>query len=193
VRSDDSGSTFRAVPDTNALTMSSTGDPIAILTRDGARLGLSSDGGASFERLELESPAREVASGETPLVAASGNVVALGDAERGLVVSADGGRTFRRVAGVTNLTALCVGTLAGQERAFAALYRETDDHSLLVEIDPKTATAAIGAVLSLPLPDDPDAAAELGRVERLACDGERLWATGGFGLAVARRSPSHRA
>ena len=93
-------------------------------------------------------------------------------------------------AGATNVTALCAGTLGGQPRAFAALYRETDDHSLLVEIDPETATAAIGAVLSLPVPDDPDAAAELGRVERLACEGDRLWATGGFGLAVAYRLPS---
>jgi hypothetical protein len=190
VRSDDLGSTFRAVADASALSMSSSGDPVAILMRDGARLGLSSDGGTTWERLELASPAREVASGEAPLVAASGNVVVLGDAERGLVVSADRGRTFRRVSGLTNLTALCVGTLGGEERAFAALYRETDDHSLLVEIDPRTATAAIGAVLSLPSPDDPDATAELGRVERLVCEGERLWATGGFGLAVATRQAS---
>jgi hypothetical protein len=181
------GSTFCAVPDVSALTMSSSGEPVAILTRDGARLALSSDGGSSWERLELVSPAREVASGEAPLVAASGNVVVLGDAERGLVVSADGGRTFRRVSGVTNLTAVCVGSLGGQPRAFAALYREADDHSLLVEIEPQTARAAIGAVLTLPQPDDPDAAAELGRVERLLCEGERLWATGGFGLAVAQR------
>jgi hypothetical protein len=167
--------------------MSSSDEPVAILTRDGAKLALSSDGGSSWERLELVSPAREVASGEAPLVAASGNVVLLGDAERGLVVSADGGRTFRRVSGVTNLTALCAGAFGGQPRAFAALYRETEDHSLLVEIDPETATAAICGVLTLPQPDDPDAAAELGRVERLIFDGERLWATGGFGLAVAHR------
>ena len=189
VRSDDLGSTFRAVGDVSALTLSSSGDPIAILTRDGARLGLSSDGGSTFEWLELASPAREVASGEAPLVAASSNVVVLGDSERGLVVSGDRGRTFRRVPGVTNLTALCAGTLAGEPKAFAALYRETDDHSLLVEIDPESATAAIGALLSLPAPDDPDAAAELGRVERLVCDGDKLWATGGFGLAVAQRLP----
>lgn len=190
VRSDDMGSTFRAVADVSALAMSSSSEPVAILTRDGARLGLSSDGGSSFESLALASPARDVASGEAPLVAASGNVVVLGDAERGLVVSVDRGQSFRRVSGMTNLTALSAGALAGRIRVFAALYRETDDDSLLVEIDLTNATAAIGAVLSLPPPDDPDAASELGRVERLVVDRERLWATGGFGLAVIRPAPS---
>jgi hypothetical protein len=184
------GSTFRAAADMSALTMSSTGEPVAILMRDGVRLGLSSDGGASFESLDLAPPAREIASGEAPLVAASGNVVVLGDAGRGVVVSDDRGRTFRRVSGMTNLSALSVGLFGGRLRAFAALYRETDDHSLLVEIDPANATATIGAVLSFPSPDDPDAAPELGRVERLVVDAERLWATGGFGLAVIRPAPS---
>jgi hypothetical protein len=169
--------------DITALTMSSSGDPVAILTRDGARLGLSMDGGATFELFELTSPAREIASGETPLVAASGPVVALGEAERGVAVSTDGGKTFRRVLGATNATALCAGARDGRSVAFAALYRETEDRSLLVEIDAETAVATTGAVLALPAPDDPDLALELARVERLLWDGERLWAAGAFGLA----------
>jgi hypothetical protein len=184
VRSDDRGSTFRIVEgDVTALTFSSAGDPVAILTRDGARLGLSTDGGTTFELVPLASPAREIASGEAPLVAASGSVVLLGEAERGVAVSADGGKTFRRVSGATSATALAAGTRYGRNVAFAALYRETEDRSLLVDIDVETAVATTGAVLALPAPDDPDLALELARVERLLWDGERLWAVGAFGLA----------
>ncbi len=187
VRSDDRGSTFRMIEaDITTLTMSSSGAPVAVLTRDGTRLGLSTDGGASFELIELTSPAREVASGEAPLVAASDSVVALGDAERGVAVSPNGGKTFRGVSGATNLTALAAGTHGGRNVAFAALYRETEDRSLIVEIDAHTASATVVAVLALPAPDDPDFALELGRVERLLWDGERLWAAGAFGLARIR-------
>jgi len=184
VRSDDRGSTFRMVEsDVTALTISSSGDPVAVLTRDGSRLGLSTDGGTTFELAPLASPAREIASGEAPLVAATGAVVVLGEAERGVAVSSDGGKTFRRVSGATNATALAAGTRDGRPLAFAALYRETEDRSLLVEIDVGSAVATTGAVLALPAPDDPDLALELARVERLLWDGERLWAVGAFGLA----------
>jgi hypothetical protein len=184
VRSDDRGSTFRPVEaDITTLTLSSTGDPVAVLTRDGTRLGLSTDGGTSFELTELAFPAREIASGEAPLVAASASVVALGDSERGVVVSADGGKTFRSVLGATNATALAAGTRGSRHVAFAALYRETEDRSLIVLIDAETAAATTVAVLALPASDDPDLALELGRVERLLWDGGRLWAAGAFGLA----------
>jgi hypothetical protein len=187
VRSDDLGATFRMLDaSVTALALSSAGDPVALLTRDGARLGLSHDGGSSFSYHELGSPAREVASGEAPLVAANGDLVLLGDAERGVVVSADGGRSFRRVPGTLTVTALCAGTLGGRARAFAALYRETEDVSLLVELDPASGTAVVGATLAPPAPDDPDAAPELARVERLLAEGEELWAAGAFGLARIR-------
>ena len=71
---------------------------------------------------------------------------------------------------------------------FAALYRETEDRSLLVEIDAETAVATTGAILTSPATEDPDAALELGRVERLLWDGGRLWAAGAFGLAMIRPS-----
>jgi hypothetical protein len=184
VRSDDRGSTFRPVEaDITTLTVSTSGDPVAVLTRDGTRLGLSTDGGASFDLAPLDTPAREIASGEAPLVAASGSSVALGDAERGVAVSADGGKTFRLVSGTTNVTALAAGTRGGRHMAFAALYRETEDRSLLVLIDAETAVATAVAVLALPAPDEPDVALELGRIERLVWDGRRLWAAGAFGLA----------
>ncbi|HEX6277695.1 MAG TPA: hypothetical protein VFZ53_31855, partial [Polyangiaceae bacterium] len=128
VRSDDMGSTFRMLEAAvTALSMSPAGEPVAIITRDGGHLGLSYDGGASFQRHELASPAREVASGEAPLVAADGNVVVLGDTARGVVVSADGGRSFQRIAGVTNVTAVAAGMAGEQPSAFAAVYRETED------------------------------------------------------------------
>jgi hypothetical protein len=187
VRSDDMGTTFRMLdPAVTALTMSSASEPVAVITRDGTRLGFSSDGGTTWDHVELASPAREVASGEAPLIAASGSVVVLGEADRGVVVSQDGGRTFRRVTGATNVTA--VAASGARPSAYVALYRETDDQSLLVEVDITTGVASTIAVLALPAPDDPDVAPELGRVERLLWDGERLWAAGPFGLARIRRT-----
>jgi hypothetical protein len=187
VRSDDMGSTFGLLDASiTALAFSSAGDPVVILSRDATRLGFSSDGGSSFAYMELVSPAREVASGEAPLVAAWGDVVVLGEAERGLVVSADHGQSFHRVAGASNVTALAAGAPADNPTAFAAVYREAEDRSLVLSIDARTGRATTGAVLSLPTPDDPDAAHELGRVERLLWDGETLWAVGGFGLARIR-------
>ncbi|HVR19872.1 MAG TPA: hypothetical protein VMS65_09250 [Polyangiaceae bacterium] len=188
VRSDDMGTSFTMLePAVTALTMSSTGEPVAVITRDGARLGLSANGGFLWEYLELVSPAREVASGEAPLVAANGGVVVLGDAERGVVVSSDHGRTFRRVTGATNVTAVSAGADGERATAFVALYRETDDQSLLVEIDASTGVATTLAVVALPALEDPDVAPELARVERLIWDGERLWAAGAFGLARIQR------
>jgi hypothetical protein len=190
VRSDDMGSTFHMLDaSVTALSMSVAGDPVAVITRDGEHLGLSDDGGTSFQRRALASPAREVASGEAPLVAASGNVVVLGDMERGVAVSADGGRSFRGVAGVTNVTAVAAGTTGAQPTVFAAVYRETEDGSLLVEIDVLTGSARVIARLAVSPPADPDTAPELGRVERLLWDGDRLWAVGGFGLALVE--PPH--
>jgi len=188
VRSDDMGTSFTMLePAVTALTMSSTSEPVAVITRDGARLGFSANGGFHWEYLELVSPAREVASGETPLVAAKGGVVVLGDAERGVVVSSDHGRTFRRVTGATNVTAVSAGADGERPTAFVALYRETDDQSLLVEIDAATGVATTLAVMALPAPEDPDVALELARIERLIWDGQRLWAAGAFGLARIRR------
>jgi hypothetical protein len=184
VRSDDMGSTFVAVdPTITALTLSSSGDPAAVITRDGSYLAFSDDGGSTWQRIELASPAREVASGEAPLLAADRNIVVIGDPQRGVVVSADAGRTFRRVAGVSNVTAITAGTTGERPSAFAAVYREMDDRSLLVEIDVLTSTARAIARLELPSAPDAPGGLELGRVERLLWDGERLWAAGGFGLA----------
>ncbi|HEX6764017.1 MAG TPA: hypothetical protein VF103_01040, partial [Polyangiaceae bacterium] len=63
VRSDDLGSTFKMLDaEVTALAVSTSGEPIAVLSRDAARLGFSSDGGATWKHVELASPAREVAS-----------------------------------------------------------------------------------------------------------------------------------
>lgn len=187
VRSDDLGTTFRVLDaSVTALTLSSSGNPVAMLTRDGARLGMSHDGGTTFSFQELTSPARDVASGEAPLVAASGAVVVLGDAERGVVVSADGGLNFRRAQGTAAVTALCVGASGGRTRVFAALHRELQDRSLLVELDPASGAAVVSATIAPTVSDDPDASSDLARVERLVLDGDNLWAAGVFGLARMR-------
>jgi hypothetical protein len=109
----------------------------------------------------------------------------IADAERGVVVSADGGATFLAVPGCTNATTATTGLLANVTSVWVALYREAEDATDLVLVDPSTAQAQIVATLSS-RERDPDQVPEGGRVERLVWDGTRLWAAGGFGVAIFR-------
>lgn len=186
IRSDDQGATWqRQLNDLTAFSLSPCGEPLAALSRGGALLSLSYDGGVTFRERELGAPALTVASGEAPLVAANGRVLAIADAERGVAVSPDEGATFRAVPGCTNATAVTTGVVEGAERVWVALYREAEDATELVSIDPSTAHAQIVATLAS-RERDPDQIPESGRVERLVWDGARLWAAGGFGVAIFR-------
>lgn len=190
IRSDDQGATWRRQSqDFTAFSVSPCGEPLAALSRSGARLSTSHDGGVTFRERELTAPALAVASGDAPSVAANGRTLAICDAERGVVVSADEGATFRAVPGCINATTVTAGVVEGVASVWVALYREADDASDLVLIDPATAQAKIVATLAS-RERDPDQIPESGRVERLVWDGMRLWAAGGFGVAICR--PSER-
>jgi len=187
-RSDDEGTTFELVPGApDALAISPTGDPVLLLCSGAPRLALSFDGGRSFTMRDLVGPAREVAAGDAPMLAAAGSALVLGEALAGVVVSTDQGATFRRVRGAAGASACAVGVLDGTPVGWLSLYGEAADESLVARVDLATGHAEVVATLSGPTSPDPDLDAELGKIERLAWDGDRLWAAGGFGVAVFRR------
>jgi hypothetical protein len=167
--------------------------PAAVLleTPRGGVLMRSPDSGASWQRFELDAVGRSVAEFEEPLLAAAGSVVALGHPEVGLVVSSDGGASFERISGCSSVSALAAESWQGQARIWAALYRQSDDLSEIVQVDPVERIAERIAELRPPPPpatsDDPT---ERGRVVGLEWDraAGRLWAMGPFGLKSFRAS-----
>ena len=185
LRSDDGGLSWRPIESPlTTFALSSGGTPLAALSRGGARLSTSGDGGRSWVHLELRSPALTVASGDAPLLAASGAVVAIADAERGLVVSGDAGQTFAVVPGCGNVTAVAAGLCAELPRVWVALYHEATDRSSIALVDVQRAEASVIGSLDASGALDPEGAGERARVERLCWDGTHLWAVGGFGAAV---------
>jgi len=189
VRSDDLGVSFYPLdPTITAFALSATGQPLAALTRDGAELALSFDGGKTITREPLAPAGREIAEGEAPLVAAWDEVTAIADATRGLAVSSGGASAFRLVPGCAGVTAIAAGRLAGSVRVWAALYRETADRTDVVMVDVDKAEArVIGSVRGAD--EDIEGAGETARLERLSWDGTRLFGAGAIGL-VAFEPPS---
>jgi len=183
VRSDDDGNGFQPL-DTGftAFALSPTGDPIAALTRDGAELQLSFDGGRSWLRRDLGTPAREVAGGEAPRLATFGSTLLIADRERGLVLSSDAGLTFRTVEGCAGVTACCAGMLDEQATAWAALYREANDETWLVQIDVTSGRALVVASVESSDDADPEQGGEAARLDRLLWDGKRLFGVGDAGF-----------
>ncbi|HYQ46938.1 MAG TPA: hypothetical protein VER11_33435 [Polyangiaceae bacterium] len=134
----------------------------------------------------LHGPALAVAQSAEPLLATAGNALALAERGRALLVSPDAGKTFRRVAGSVNTTAIAGARLAGNERFFAAVYRETSDQSDILLIDPSRAEAECIARLEAGEHASSDAIerGEWAKVSALAwhAPSGRLWAVGGFGV-----------
>lgn len=183
IRSDDLGSSFYPIGDTlTVFALSPTGAPLAALARDGAELVLSSDGGRTLSHSSLPAVAREIAGGEAPMLASAGPLLVIADAARGIVVSGDGGQSFRRVPGCGGSTAVTVGTFRGRPAAFAALYSETSDRTDVVLIDLEQATAEVVAVVTGEAAEDTSDSSATGRLDRLAWDGSRLLAAGDLGL-----------
>lgn len=181
--SDDDALTFRRLTERRVRAVSPGGSPVFALSADGALLQ-SSDGGASFEAIELTATIRELASSETVLVTGCGSVVVLGDANVGVAVSADSGRTFQRIAGTWGVSAIAAGELDGRTRVWAALHDDSE-RTFIVEVDPLTGHAETIALLELASTEDEDAT-EGSRVVRLEWDAaqRRLWLAGGFGIRV---------
>jgi hypothetical protein len=182
-RSDDLGATFAPLqPRIAAAAVTTSAAPLVLLTEGERELMLSRDRGRSFERRKLEGVAGAVARGDAPLVAAADNTLILLDPELGLVVSIDGGRSFREVPGSVAATACTVGTLGGRTHAWVALYSEAADVTRVLLLDAERADAEV--IATLKGSGDDDSLGASARVERLAWDGARLFAVGDPGFLL---------
>jgi hypothetical protein len=142
---------------------------------------------SSASAVPLNGAALAMARSAAPLLASAGQAFALAERGRGLLVSADAGKTFRRVAGCAGTTAIAGTWLAGAARFFAAVYRETSDQSDLLLIDPARAEAECIAHLEASGEHSPADAIERGEWAKVSAltwhaQSGRLWATGGFGV-----------
>ena len=159
-----------------------------LLARGNSRALLTLDPGpSSGSEVPLSGPALAVAQSTAPLLASAGNCLALAERGRALLVSPDAGKTFRRIAGSANTTAIAGALLAGRARFFAAVYRETSDQSDILLIDPERAQAECIAHLNVAAEHSPSDAIERGewaKVSNLSwhAPSGRLWAVGGFGV-----------
>ncbi len=187
-QSGDAGVTFHALSAPLLSALVAEGGPAIGVTQAGALLVAS---GRELVEQPLSGFARELARSQRPLLAAYGELVALGSESSGVAVSTDAGRSFRRVPGSHGVTALAVLPFAGGPRLVAALESSGLERSLVVEIEPSSATAR--AVARIEGDSDADAGDRV-RIQRLAADAvhARLWAAGAFGLKVyvpAAREP----
>lgn len=179
-QSGDGGVTFHALAAPLLAALVAEGGPAIGVTHGGALLVAS---GRELVEQPLSGVAREIARSRAPLVAARGELVALGAESTGVALSTDGGRSFLRVPGTRGVTALAVFQGAHAPRVLAALESPGLDLSLVVEIDPPSAAARTVARIT----GDSDAdAGDRVRVHRLAWDTlhARLWIAGAFGLRV---------
>jgi hypothetical protein len=180
-QSGDGGVTFHSLAAPLLVALVAEGGPAIGVTHDGKLLVAS---GRELVERPLSGLNREIARSRAPLVAAEGELVVLGSESTGVLVSTDGGREFRRVAGTRGVTAVSViRRSGGAPRVVAALESSGLDVSLVVEIDATSATAHTLARIT----GDSDAeAGDRVRVYRLAWDAvhSRLWAAGAFGLKV---------
>jgi hypothetical protein len=185
LRSDDDGATFRISSERRIAALSPHGSPMLALSLEGTLLR-SDDGGSTFTESAIASTAPLPAASLTdrPLLACYGHAVFLARPELGVLASADGGLSFRRVAGTQGVTAICAGDDRGAPLGFAALLDETQNRTWLVRISAEAASAEIIAVIDLPANDDE--AADTARTAQLAWDSTDgwLWAAGGFGVKV---------
>jgi hypothetical protein len=140
-------------------------------------------------QVPLTGAALALARSPAPLLSTCGGSVALADFGHAISVSPDRGRTFRRVSGTANVTALAGARIADTPRFFAALYRESTDQSEILLLDPDSGQAS--CIARLDGNAEPSASAadpvdrgEWARVARLIwhAASQRLWAVGGFGV-----------
>jgi hypothetical protein len=111
----------------------------------------------------------------------------LADPELGVFVSGDRGRSFRRVPGTRDVTAICAGQEQPDLVAFAAIYDEAKNLSWFLRVSIADGAAETIARVEGAAADDDGS--EGSRTARLAWDDVhgRLWAAGAFGVKVFAR------
>jgi hypothetical protein len=166
-----------------------------LLVAQGRERSLVSLNRAERSTQALSDSALLVAHSPSALLATSGQAVALGEFGRALLVSADEGKSFRRVPGSANATAIAGAELAGSAQFFAAVYRETSDQSQILLIDPELGSAVCIAVVSGSASQHTSDAVDRGEWAKIArllwhAPSQRLWLAGGFGVATIAPSDS---
>jgi hypothetical protein len=166
-----------------------------LLVAKGRERSLVSLNRAGQSSQALAEPALLVAHSAAALLATSGRAVALAEFGRALLVSADGGKLFRRVPGSANATAIAGAELAGSAQFFAAVYRETSDQSQILLIDPELGSAVCVAVIDSSAVQPASDAVDRGEWAKIArlvwhAPSQRLWLVGGFGVATITPSDS---
>jgi len=167
-QSDDGGHTWSAAELGGTLSAVSTGEaPVRLLSKTAEGHALCAHSGSGWTHQPLDRAAEEVAEGERVHVGSSGSAVAIATAERGLVISTDGGQGFSRVPGCLHLTALTLGERAGRTKVWVGVFMESEERTLVIEVDCLTRRAAVVAEMTSTgdEPDDVDA-----RIEALVWD-----------------------
>lgn len=185
LESTDYGSTFRRVDLGGQILAVSNGSPPVCLVKGDRAIRIvrsESTGGFTATGATLRGDAKNL------VVAAHGDVVAVLDPGRAVLVSADGGRSLRTVEGSARATAITAGLVAGRPVVFAALFNPATETSKIAVVDAASADAVLVAGIDADDNDDGD----FFRVVSLAWneDTETLWGAGTFGLRCWRRPPS---
>ena len=183
----DAGERFERL-NLDGLVVAAARESATILLARGRKCSLVFLGGTAPSCELVSAEALEVAHSRSPLLESSGHAIALAEAGRALLVSADQGKTWKRVAGSANVTAIASAGSSGRPRFFAAAYRETIDQSDILLIDAESGEAVCIARVDTwgePSRSDPSERAEWAKVLRLVWHeaSARLWAAGGFGVA----------
>jgi hypothetical protein len=182
-RSRDGGAHFTVEQLPGAI-VALSGDAALLRGPDGWTLAERRDGTWSVAPLSDEG--RDIAEGESVLFAACGPRRALAAAERGVAVATEGA-SFVRVPGCLHASALTVGRRGGADKAWVALFLESDERAVVVEVDLATKSANVIVEIDAQGEDDTDHDA---RILALAWDAEAevLWAAGA-GLLVRSTPP----
>lgn len=187
----DGGASFQGSEVGGRVVAVSSGAPTRLVVQGAEGPALLESAAEGLRRILLDAEAEEAVCGELPLLGSLGDVVALASRDRGLALSADGGRSFGRVVGCLHATALELGTRDGRPRAWLAVFIESEERSLVIEVDVATRSAEIVAELT-GAEDVAPSDGEDGRVCALAWDADhgRLWAAGEGGLFRLDAPPS---
>ena len=188
----DGGSSWTRVDDSGQVSAiaRSFASPLVALSvgRQRSSLLCSSDGRRWIPQ-SLDQTGVHVASGDQPMIAAAGSLVVLADSRRGVAVSTDGGVSFERPAGCSNVQAVCVGAL-DTPTVWLAAYREARDVTEIIAVDATTCSARRVALVELHAAhaDEP---VEGSRVTSMVYDSRAgaLWIAGEFGVAKLAPPP----
>jgi hypothetical protein len=190
----DSGERFERL-DLPGKVVAAARESATLLVAQGRERSLVSLDRAEHRSQALSEPALLVAQSPSALLATSGHAIALAEFGRALLVSADGGKVFRRVPGSANATAIAGAELAGSAQFFAAVYRETSDQTQILLVDPELGSAVCVAVIDSSAVHHPSDAVDRGEWAKIArllwhAPSQRLWLVGGFGVATITPSDS---